>query len=713
MKDGLIVVAIAGNPNSGKTTIFNDLTGMRQHVGNYPGVTVEKRSGVLNHNGHQIEIIDLPGIYSLTAFSEEEIVARNFILQEKPDVIIDVIDSSSLERNLYLAVQFMEIGIPLILDFNMADVARGKGMRVDIDLLSDLLGMPIIETVGSKGIGIKGLLDAVIEVAGKGNRKKIEIPYVEEIENALERIIPLLEVEDGGILMKKWFAVKLLEQDEDVVGRLREKNYSGFEKLQEVVSNSISHINDVMGVSPDVLIADSRYGFIKGALKEVHQEADSGNVDITEKLDSILTNRLLGIPIFAFIMWLMFQFVFTLGKYPMGWIETGFEKLSTILNGVISNDIMRSLIVDGIIGGVGGVLVFTPNIALLFFAIALLEDSGYMARAAFVMDRVMHRIGLHGKSFIPLIIGFGCTVPAYMSSRILENKNDRLITMHINTFCSCSARLPVYILLAGTFFPAIAGNVIFSIYLIGIFFAVIMAKVLRATRFRGELEPFVMELPPYRIPTFKGVLIHTWDRIWMYIKKAGTVILLISIAMWGLFTFPMIGEDDYSKDYASQIKEIEESYQVGIISDESYYGQISEIEGKMNAEKLEFSAAGRIGKFIEPVFRPLGFDWKMVVASISGIAAKEVVVSSFSTLFSIGGADETSESLRDRIKDSYHPLVGYNFMLFTLLYFPCMASMAIFRREAGTKEMFFQIFYTLGLAWFVCMIVYQIGKFFI
>ncbi len=713
MQNGSIVVALAGNPNSGKTTIFNDLTGMRQHVGNYPGVTVEKRSGVVNHNGHRIEIIDLPGIYSLTAFSEEEIVARNFILQEKPDVIIDVIDSSSLERNLYLAVQFLEIGIPIVLDFNMADVARGKGMRVDIGLLSELLGMPIIETVGSKGKGIEGLLDAVIEVTGKKNRKRIEIPYVEEIENAVEKIIPLLEVENDGMLMKRWFAVKLLEQDEDVANRLREKNGRGFEKLQEVVSNSINHIKDVMGVSPDVLIADSRYGFIKGALHEAHQEADSGNIDITEKLDSILTNRLLGIPIFAFIMWLMFQFVFTLGQYPMGWIETGFEKLSTLLNGIISNGIMRSLIVDGIIGGVGGVLVFTPNIALLFFAIALLEDSGYMARAAFVMDRVMHRIGLHGKSFIPLIIGFGCTVPAYMSSRILENKKDRLVTMHINTFCSCSARLPVYILLAGTFFPAIAGNVIFSIYLIGIFFAVIMAKVLRATRFRGELEPFVMELPHYRIPTFKGALIHTWDRIWMYIKKAGTVILLISIAMWGLFTFPMIGEDDYSGDYISQKKEIEESYQAGDISAESYSEQISEIEGKMNAEKLEFSAAGRIGKFIEPVFRPLGFDWKMVVASISGIAAKEVVVSSFSTLFSIGGVDETSESLRDRIKNSYHPLVGYNFMLFTLLYFPCMASMAVFRREAGTKEMLFQIFYTLGLAWVVCMIVYQIGKFFI
>ena len=306
-----------------------------------------------------------------------------------------------------------------------------------------------------------------------------------------------------------------------------------------------------MRVSPEVLIADARYGFIKGALHEAHEEADTENVDITEKVDAILTNRFLGIPIFALIMWLMFQFVFTLGKYPMQWIGLGFEKLSALLSSVIAHDLLRSLIVDGIIGGVGGVIVFTPNIALLFFAIALLEDSGYMARAAFVMDRIMHRIGLHGKSFIPLIIGFGCTVPAYMGSRILENKKDRLITMHINTFCSCGARLPVYILLAGAFFPAYAGNVIFSIYLIGIIFAVIMAKVLRATRFRGELEPFVMELPPYRIPTVKSILMHTWERAWMYIKKAGTIILAISIIMWFLFTFPIIGSQDYSEDYIS------------------------------------------------------------------------------------------------------------------------------------------------------------------
>jgi ferrous iron transport protein B len=715
MQKASIRIALAGNPNSGKTTIFNNITGMRQHVGNYPGVTVEKRSGDISYKGYDIEIIDLPGIYSLTAFSEEEIVARNYILQENPDVIINIIDSSSLERNLYLTVQLLELGFPMVLDFNMADIASKKGMKVDKELLSELLGAPIIETVGPRGKGTDRLLDAAIEVSGRSEHKRIEIPYGDEIENELIKIIPALEdksVPSGGMI-RRWTAVKLLEQDSEVTARLTENGQEGQDKISEIVSDSINHINHIMRISPEVLIADARYGFIKGALKEAHEVADVASADITEKVDTILTNRFLGIPIFAVIIYLMFQFVFTLGRYPMQWIELGFGKLSVFLNGVIAHDLLRSLIVDGIIGGVGGVIVFTPNIALLFFAIALLEDSGYMARAAFVMDRVMHRIGLHGKSFIPLIIGFGCTVPAYMGSRILENKKDRLITMHINTFCSCGARLPVYILIAGTFFPAYAGNVIFSIYLIGIIFAIIMAKVLRATRFRGELEPFVMELPPYRVPTMKGILIHTWERAWMYVKKAGTIILAISIIMWFLFTFPVIGDEDYSQDYQSQLEALQQSFASKEITEGQYQDQAAAIEAEMAAEKLEFSAAGRMGKFMEPVFKPLGFDWKLVVASISGVAAKEVIVSSLGTLFSIGGADESSEGLQERLKGNYHPLVGYNFMLFTLLYFPCMASMAVFRREAGTKEMLFQMGYTLALAWTVALIVYQIGRLFI
>ncbi|MFC2145351.1 ferrous iron transport protein B [Actinomycetota bacterium] len=708
-----LVIALAGNPNSGKTTIFNNLTGLRQHVGNYPGVTVEKRTGDIQYKDYLIEIIDLPGIYSLTAFSEEEIVARNFILEEKPDVVVNVIDSSNLERNFYLTVQLLEIGAPLVLDFNMADIAKKKGQEVDKGLLSELLGTPIVKTIGPKGTGSNAILNAAIKVYESKDSKKIKISYGDEIENEIEKISISIDKGYSSSFQtsKRWLAVKLLEQDQEIISRFKKVNI--YDSTKEIVSNSIKHINNILRDPPEVVIANARYGFIKGALLEAHKEADTGKIDISERIDRIITNRFLGLPVFALIIWLMFQFVFTLGKYPMGWIEYGFGKLSVWLNTIIHGELLRSLIIDGIIGGVGGVVVFTPNIALLFLFIAVLEDSGYMARAAFVMDRIMHRIGLHGKSFIPLIIGFGCTVPAYMGSRILENKKDRLITMHINTFCSCGARLPIYILLAGAFFPSIAGNIIFSIYFIGIIFAIVMAKFLRATRFRGELEPFVMELPPYRLPAVKGIFIHTWERTWMYLKKAGTIILAISILLWFMFTFPIIGPDDYSEDFEAKTASLTQSYDSGDITEDAYMEGIMNFENKMAAEKLEFSVAGRTGKFIEPVFRPLGFDWRMVVASISGIAAKEIVVSSFGTLFSLQGADEGSSGLQQKLQENYDPLKGYTFMLFVLLYFPCVASMAVFRREAGTREMFFQIGYTSILAWVVAFLVYQTGRFFI
>ncbi len=709
-----ITIAISGNPNSGKTTIFNNLTGLRQHVGNYPGVTVEKKTGIVKYKGYRINVVDLPGIYSLTAYSLEEIVARNFIVNEKPDVVIDVVDSSNLERNLYLAVQLMELDVPLILAFNMTDIVQRSGKKIDISLLSELFGMPIIETVGSRGLGSDRLLEEVIRIAKSGKEKKVEVKYGEEVENEIGRIISVLKKQKIPTFKFdiRWIAVKLLEQDKEVIDNIKKVSGAKYLKVEETVSSSINHLASILRDSPEVIIADARYGFIKGALLEAYKEAGSVKLDRSEKIDRILTNRILGIPIFALIIWLMFQFVFTVGKYPMGWIELGFEKLSALITNIVPYGLIRSLLVDGIIGGVGGVITFTPNIILLFFAIAVLEDSGYMARAAFVMDRIMHKIGLHGKSFIPLVIGFGCTVPAYMGSRILENRKDRLVTMHINTFMSCGARLPVYILFAGAFFPAVAGNVIFSIYLIGVVMAVIVARVLRVTRFRGESEPFVMELPPYRIPTLKGIMIHTWERAWMYIKKAGTIILAISILMWILFTFPMIGIN-YSQDYTGRIEEIEQSYQSGEITGVEHDDRIAAVEAEMAGERLAYSAAGRIGRFLEPVFRPLGFDWKMVVATISGIAAKEVIVSTMGTLYSIQESDGQSESLKTALSRHYNPLVGYNFMLFTLLYFPCMAGMVMFKKEAGTKEMLFQIGYTLLLAWTVSFLVFQIGRIFI
>ncbi len=713
MKLREVTIALSGNPNSGKTTIFNNLTGLHQHVGNYPGVTVEKKTGIIDYKGYRINVIDLPGTYGLTAYSQEEIIARNIIINEAPDIVVDIVDSSNLERNLYLAVQLMELGTPLILVFNMADVALKMGRKVNINQLSGLLGLPIVQTVGSKGAGKEEILKAVIELLGGEKRKKKEIKYGEEIENEILKIISALEKEEIQTfnLGPRWVAVKLLEQDTEIINVIKESAGDRYSEVEKTVNDSISHITTVLGSTPEVIIANARYGFIKGALLGSYEEVESVKLNGSDKADRILANRIFGIPIFLLIMWLVFQLVFSLGKYPVEWLEFGFEKLSVFLTNIIQNDLIRSLLVDGVVGGVGGVITFTPNIIMLFFAIAVLEDSGYMARAAFVMDRIMHKIGLQGKSFIPLIIGFGCTVPAYMGSRILENKQDRLVTMHVNTFMSCGARLPVYILFAGAFFPAYAGNVIFSIYIIGVLVAIIMAKLLRATRFRGESGPFVIELPAYRMPTLKGVLIHTWERVWEYIKKAGTVILVISIAMWALFTYPMIG-NNYSQDYEAQIEEIELLYQSGEITIDDYDNEKSVIEAKMAGERLAYSAAGRIGHFLEPVFRPLGFDWKMAVATIAGIAAKEVIISTMGTLYSIEDAEGQSESLKVALYDNYTPLVGYNFMLFTLLYFPCLAAMAVFRKEAGTKEMLFQMGYTLSLAWAVSFMVFQIGRLF-
>ena len=712
-----ITIALAGNPNSGKTTVFNNLTGARQHVGNYPGVTVEKKTGERKYKGYKINIVDLPGTYSLTAYSLDEVIARNFIINEKPDVVVDIIDSSNLERNLYLATQLMELEVPLVFAFNMIDITKGSGKRIDINLLSELMGTPIVETIGHKGKGMNELMDAVVEVAEKKmKKKKVVVRYGEEIENEIAKIEKIIS-ENKAIAKKfsiRWLAVKLLEQDKDVMNTVEEliDSNSKYSEIEKIVSKSIAHIKSILRDSPETVIADARYGFINGALQESYEELQAGKITVSDKIDRVMTNRILGLPIFAVLMWLMFQFVFKVGAYPMDWIDMGFGKLGDLVSNALPEGLLQSFIVDGLIGGVGGVLIFTPNIILLFICIAVLEDSGYMARAAFVMDRLMHKIGLHGKSFIPMLIGFGCTVPAYMAARTIENRRDRLVTMHVNTFMSCGARLPVYILLAAAFFPKYAGNVIFSIYVIGIIVAVLMAKLLRSTRFKGEPSPFVMELPPYRIPTFKGIVIHMWERTWLYLKKAGTIILGISILMWILFTFPMIG-DNYSQDYGAEIESMQESFESSEISQEELDKNITVIEGKMAKEEIDYTVASRVGHFIEPVFKPLGFDWRMAVASISGIAAKEVVVSTMGTLYSITEADEESQSLRDTLADEYSPLVGFSFMLFVLLMLPCMAAMAVFRREAGTKEMWFQIGYTLLLAWIVSFAVYQIGRLFI
>lgn len=676
-----IVVALAGNPNAGKTTVFNAITGARQHVGNYPGVTVEKKEGVRRVDGAVLHVVDLPGTYSLTAYSLEEVVARNFVINERPDVVVDIVDASNLERNLYLTMQFIELGVPVVVALNMVDVATSRGRSIDVKLLSQLLGVPVVPLVASRGEGVDDLIAVALQTAREQRTPAREVRYGVELEGHITEIAELVEAAGGvGELPARWVAIKLLEDDAEVRARVHD-DVPGGPELLERVARVRAHLEAVIGDDAELALADRRYGFINGACAEATTAVARGRIDWSEAIDSIVTNRILGLPVFLVLMWAMFEMVFRLGAPPMGWLEALFAWMSATLAGVLPDGPIESLLVDGIIGGVGGVLVFVPQIMLLFLAISLLEDSGYMARAAFVVDKLMHLIGLHGKSFIPMLIGFGCTVPAIMATRTLESRRDRLTTMLVAPLMSCGARLPVYLVLAGAFFsPAMGGKVIFSIYLLGVVLAVIMAKVFRSTVFRGPSTPFVMELPPYRVPTLLGTLLHMWERGWCYVKKAGTVILAASVVMWGLLTYPKPPE--------------------GV-----------DLGGE---PAIAWTFAGRIGKAIEPAIRPLGFDWKIGISLVSGLAAKEVVVATLATTYSIdehahGGTAGLADALRaDPI---FNRLVAYTLMVFVLIYVPCVAAMAVLWREAGSwKWLAVAVVYTIGLAWIVSFVVYQGGR---
>lgn len=680
-----ITVALAGNPNSGKTTIFNALTGTRQKVGNYPGVTVEKKEGHFTKKGCDFNVVDLPGTYSLTAYSIEEIVARNFILDNHPDVVVDVVDASNIERNLYLAVQLMELQVPLILVFNMSDIAKQRGIIFDIQQLSTLLGVKIIETVGSKEQGIDELLDAVIETAEADCRIPAKVTYGTEIENELSRIEDVLDAEHELVEKygSRWTALKLIENDKEIL----DKGHTP--KVLEVVQESRDRLRSLFHDEPEILVADRRYGFISGACEEAVKNTVEARHDRSDMIDKIVTTPGLGLIIFAALMYVVFTLTFKIGQYPMDWIEAFFGFLAETINSswpaAFSED-LRSLIVDGVIGGVGGVIVFLPNIVLLFLAIAFLEDTGYMARAAFIMDRIMHKIGLHGKSFIPMLIGFGCTVPAIMSTRILENRRNRLTTIMVAPLMSCSARIPIYSLIIPAFFPQkLLGPITCLIYFIGIVLAILCAKLLRVTFLKGETVPFVMELPPYRMPTLKGLFIHMWDRSWMYLKKAGTVIFAISIVLWAATTYPKPAENDIA--------------------------QFNGDENAVQAYSLQHSITGRIGKTLEPVIKPLGFDWRIGTALIGATAAKEVFVSQVGIVFSMGEADENNKGLRETLRRNYSPLQGFCIMLFCLIYAPCIATVAVTRRE--TNSWFwtgFQFFGLTALGYIITLVVYQVGS---
>lgn len=671
MEETQLVMALAGNPNSGKTTIFNNLTGSHQHVGNWPGVTVEKKEGQFVHEGKVIRVVDLPGTYSLSAYSEDEAVARDYIIFERPDVVVNIVDATNLERNLYLTTHLLEMGANVVIALNMYDELKARQMKIDVARLSKLLNVPVVPTVGTRSQGMDELVDRVLQAAESGRQEPVKVNYGKEIEAELAAIeqeirsIPKLSEK----FAPRWLAVKVLEGDEGVLEWL--SKYPGLERLLARRDKAVNQLEGIIGDDIESLMADRRYGFIGGLAKEVvtRRQTAEERLSTSDKIDRIVTNRYLGIPLFLFAMWAMFQFTFTIGDFFIDWIEGFFELLGGVtgpwLESIGMSSLLSSLVVDGIIGGVGSVLVFIPHIFLLFFAISLLEDSGYMARAAYVMDRFMHTLGLHGKSFIPLLIGFGCNVPAIMATRTLESKKDRLITILINPLISCTARLPVYILFAGAFFSAHQGLVVFSLYLLGLVLAVLMGMLFKRFFFKGETSHFVMELPPYRVPTLKGTLIHMWERGSVFIRKAGTIIFAAVVLIWVLSNFPL------GVEYASQE-----------------------------------SLLGRIGSFIAPIFAPAGFGhWEAAVALIFGILAKEVVVGTLGVVYSAEGI-----GLTEVITQYWTPLSAYAFMVMTLIYVPCIAVIGVIKRETNSWGWTaFAVGYSLVLGWLMAVLIYQVG----
>ncbi|MCR4441380.1 MAG: ferrous iron transport protein B [Peptococcaceae bacterium] len=687
-----ITIALAGNPNSGKTTIFNNLTGSRQRVGNYPGVTVEKKEGKTSCGDTEITVIDLPGTYSLTAYSPEEVVARHELLEGNIDVIVNIVDATNTERNLNLSVQLKELGLPMIIALNMVDMADKEGIVFDYDLLSSLMGAQVIPVVGTRNEGTRELLEAAVQAASEQkNPADKPLRYDDRIEKQIlliQGLIPpgLYAGKERGDALRRWSAIKLLEHDREVMKKIEALPESG--RISEQVEKSRQFLAQLYNQDPESLIINGRYAFVRGACREAQKLTREVRESLTDIIDRVLLHRVLGIPVFLGMMWLLFQFTFALGAVPMEWLDAGFVKLSLLLEDLLPGGLLKSLLVDGLIGGVGGVVVFLPNILMLYLGIALLEGTGYMARTAFVTDKFMHLVGLHGKSFIPMLLGFGCSIPAVMATRTLEDSRDRLVTILVVPLMSCGARLPVYTLLSAAFFDkSRAGSILFSIYLIGIVLAVITAKILRSWVLPGESEPFVMELPAYRMPTLKSVLAQMWLRTRLYLKKAGTLILLASLLMWFLFTFPLAGNSGSSHTSP--------------------------------AVQLEHSYAGMAGRVLEPLLKPIGFDWKTGIALISGFAAKEVIVSTLGALYSI----EDTESLstageepvrtfaeRARLQSGFTPLNAYVLMLFVLIYVPCLATIAVIRRETNTwKWPLFSIGYTLALAWLICFLVYRAG----
>ena len=725
-----IKVALAGNPNSGKTTMFNSLTGARQHVGNYPGITVEKKEGFLRADDLDVHIVDLPGTYSLTAYSQEELVARNFLVESRPDVVVDVLNAGALERNLYLAVQFMELGIPTVLALNMIDEARAKGLHVDIALLSKRLGVPVVETVARSGAGKRELISEATAHAKRHQGRSwtpLSISYGPDLDPVIREMTDRIEKEAflTTHYPARWVALKYLEGDEEirVIGRKAGPLAKELEQMAEQVS---SHLLATLKTYPEAIIADYRYGYINSLLRDgvITRKGTLDRIMVSDRMDRVLTHRVLGPVLMLLILFLIYQFTFTLGAVPMEWTETFFGWLGGAAGTLLPEGLLRSLVVDGIIGGVGGVLVFVPLIALMFLAIAILEDSGYMARVAYMLDRVFRIFGLHGCSVMPFIvsggIAGGCAVPGVMASRTLRSPKEKMATLLTVSFMACGAKLPVFILLVGAFFASHQALVLFLITLGGWAAALVVAKLLRSSLIKGPATPFVMELPPYRWPTLRGMLIHSWERTWQYLKKAGTIILAISVLIWAAMTFPQLPEER-SAPFEQRIGAMEAQLAAVPAGDEGLRERIeSELVAERSAlaqEELRNSAAGRLGVLLEDVTSLAGFDWRTNIALIGGIAAKEVIVSTLGTAYSLGEVDpEEAASLGTRLANDpeWNPIRALSLILFILLYAPCFVTVVAIAREAGSWGWAtFSVVFNTAFAFAVSVGVYQAGRLFL
>ncbi|SDN75446.1 ferrous iron transport protein B [Desulfonauticus submarinus] len=725
MNKKTVLAALAGNPNSGKTTLFNLLTGARQRVGNYPGVTVEKKEGSLAYGDKVINFVDLPGAYSLTAYSEEELVARRFILEENPDAVVQVIDSTVLERSLYLTVQLMEMGASVVLALNMIDEAEKKGITINEKQLSSLLGVPVVKTVAKTGRGKQELVQTIVELGlGKRegtNRAQLVVFYGEDVELAIKQMLQLMEkhhfLETKYPL--RWVAIKYLENDEEIIKEGNECSLVVSEQLLQIRSRLEQHIKETLGTDIESVIADYRYGYIASLLKQgvLKKEISSQQRrSYSEQIDMFLTHKVLGPVVMLLVLYGLFQLTFLIGEIPMGWLESFFGWLGDTATNLIPEGFLQSLVVSGIIDGVGGVMGFVPLILVMFIGISFLEDLGYMARMAYMLDRVFRFFGLHGSSVMPFIVSGGipggCAVPGVMATRTLRSPKEKLATVLVSPFLVCGAKVPVFILLAAAFFPNNGANVLFWITLFAWAMALITAMFLRSTVIKGASTPFLMELPPYRLPSIKGVLIHAWERAWMYIKKAGTVILGISVLVWASMTFPQLPQEKL-QFFEQKIAALEQQMQAASTEAdrEELKTKIVDLEDQLAEASLENSFAGRLGKFLEPVSRWAGFNWKTNIALIGGFAAKEVIVSTLGTAYSLGEVDpEEAEPLVKQLQadPQWSKAVAISLIVFVLLYAPCFVTVVAMAKETSWKWAIFGVFFNTSLAFALSVLVYRL-----